>query len=482
MAPALRGAAIFILSALLLAQTPDQEVVIRTVAYTPPSIVLRAETNLVETDLTVRDANGHAVPGLQASDFEVFDNGVPQTIAAFSELRKDAKPDSRPITPKFVTFFFDDIHIGVPGPGRFDLPFLKQAARAFATKYLKPGDHMSIATTSGVGELDFTGDAELFAKAADRINMHSHLTINSIDECQADSLSTLFALTAAAKRLSDMPGTRILVMMSAGFIIHIGMTNDVEADVQKFIDAALRWNVVVPVIDARGLTSIPGRGNPSRRPLKEISEGTGGHLFENSNDLTGAMEQAAHPEITYQLAFNPSTRDGKFHTLKIRFKSKRSDSLEFRPGYLSRKDDDSEKKPQVRGPIDEALFSKETLQDLPAKVTSSIGQPKDGAIPVTVGITLDISGLQFGASHGRHTQQIVFLTTLLDANGAFVTGQESIMELALTDERLASLRKGVRVVGTLTAPAGTYQLRTVVREAMAGRLAASTAAVELRAQ
>jgi len=38
------------------------------------------------------------------------------------------------------------------------------------------------------------------------------------------------------------------------------------------------------------------------------------------------------------------------------------------------------------------------------------------------------------------------------------------------------------VVGTLSAPAGTYQLRTVVREAMTGRLAASTEPLELRAQ
>jgi hypothetical protein len=194
------------------------------------------------------------------------------------------------------------------------------------------------------------------------------------------------------------------------------------------------------------------------------------------------MELSVHPEVTYLLAFNPGSPDGKFHTLKIRLKAKRDVSLEFRPGYLSRKDDDSEKKPQARGPLDDALFAQKTLQDLPTKVTSSVGEPKDGAIPVTVGITLDISGLQFGDSHGRHTQQIVFLTALFDSNGGFVTGQESIMDLALTDERLASLRKGVRIVGTLTAPAGSYQLRTVVRETMAGRLAVSAAPIELWAQ
>jgi VWFA-related protein len=484
MAPALRAATIALLSVLLLAQTPDHEVVIRTVAYTPPSIVLHAETNLVEGDLTVRDGNGHAVSGLKASDFELLDNGVLQTIAAFSELRKVAKSDSRPAAPKFVTFFFDDLHMGMPGPGSdFDLPFVIQAARAFADKHLKPGDRMALATTSGSGGLDFTDDAERFAETAARLKQHASL-LSSIAEYHQNSVNTLGALESAAQQLSKMAGERILVFLSAGFIIHInagGIVYDCEPEIHQVIDTAVHGSVTIDAIDARGL-STRQKADVSRRPLKEISDGTGGHLFENSNDLTGAMELAANPEVTYQLAFNPGTRDGKFHTLKIRFKFKRSESLEFRPGYLSRKDDDPEKKPQTRGPLDEALFSKEMLQDLPAKVTSSVGQPKDGAIPVSIGITLDISGLRFGDTHGRHTQQIVFLTALLDANGGFVTGQESIMELALTDERLASLRKGLRIVGTLTAPAGNYQLRSVVREALTGRMAASAASVELRPQ
>src|SRR5580658_641043 len=126
-----RPTALAILAFLLGAQTPDREVIIRTLAYTPPSMVLRAETNLVEADVTVRDGRGQTVPGLQASDFEVFDNRVPQTIAAFSEVRSE-RQSATPAAPKFVTFFFDDFHMGDPGPGRqFSLLQVKQAAREF---------------------------------------------------------------------------------------------------------------------------------------------------------------------------------------------------------------------------------------------------------------------------------------------------------------------------------------------------------------
>jgi VWFA-related protein len=464
-------------------QTPLQEVVIRTHPYTPPSAILRAESNLVEVEVTVRDANGRTVAGLRASDFKVLDNGSSQTIRSFSESRAGAKPDAAPPEPKFVIFFFDDLHAGVPGPnGGFNLPFVKQAARAFAMKYLQPANRVSIVTTSGVGSLDFTGSAERFAEAADRLNWHGRLFYNSLDEYQAESVSTLSELAAAAKRLSQMPGTRILVFMSAGFIMRIGWEHGVQPEVDKLIDEALRWNVTVHAIDSKGL--YPLRTSRSNRPLLEIAQGTGGHLFENDNNLAGSMESAANPEVTYRLAFNPGSRDGKFHTLKVGFASKRSGTVEFRPGYLSRTDDDpEEKKLAARSAMDYAVLSKEALHDVPAAVSLSGGSPKDGVVPVSIGVTLDVNRLQFATWHGRHMQQLVFLMTLLDSNGSFVTSKESIMELALTDEKLASLRKqGLKTVATLDAPPGIYQVRTVIREGMKGGLAASTMAVQLRAK
>jgi hypothetical protein len=194
------------------------------------------------------------------------------------------------------------------------------------------------------------------------------------------------------------------------------------------------------------------------------------------------MEQAADPESTYQIAFNPGKPDGKFHTLKIRFRGKGGEAAEFRPGYLSRPDS-SEKSRAARTPMDEAVFSQQALNDVPATVALAGGQPEGGAIPVSVGITVDVNRLLFTTYRGRHMQQLVFLMTLLDANGNFVTGKESIMDLALTDEKLASLKRtGLKTVSTLNAPAGVYQARTVVREGVKGGLSASTIGVDLGAK
>ena len=78
-------------------------------------------------------------------------------------------------------------------------------------------------------------------------------------------------------------------------------------------------------------------------------------------------------------------------------------------------------------------------------------------------------------------QQIVILTTLLNAKGEFVTGKESIMDMALTDDKLASMRKeGLKAIAKLDAPAGIYQVRTIVREGVKGTLAAITTPIEVR--
>ena len=465
------------------AETAAPEVVIRTHTYTPPSEILQSEISLVESAITVRDAEGRTVGGLTASDFEIFDNGVSQKIVAFSEERSEGKASAAAPSTRVSTFFFDDLHVGQPGPnGQFHLPFVKQAAREFAAKHLLPGDRISIATASGAGGCGFTDDAKRFIDAADRLNLHSPAML-SLEEYEAQSLATLDALSAAVKRLSQMPGERTLVWVSAGFIIHVQLPHDfphdVQRDVDSLIDLAVRSNVVIDSIDAKGVSVLPTA--PTNRPLKEISHGTGGHLFMNTNNLVGAMEHAAHPEVTYRIAFYPAASDGKYHTLNVKLIPQRADAIEFRPGYLSRHDEDREKRFAARSRMDEAVFSKETLNEVPASVTLTGGAPKNGEIPVSVRVAVDVNRLQFASSHGRHAQQLTFLVTLLGANGEFLRGKESIMDLALTDSKLASMKQtGLTTVETIDAPPGVYQVRTIVREAMKGALTAATTAVELR--
>lgn len=45
--------------------------------------VIKVETNLVTTPVSVLDRNGRFIPGLKKKDFKIYENGVPQTITYF---------------------------------------------------------------------------------------------------------------------------------------------------------------------------------------------------------------------------------------------------------------------------------------------------------------------------------------------------------------------------------------------------------------
>ncbi len=136
--------------------------------YKPsPEVTLRVQANLVDVRVVVRDSNGQPVPGLQQSDFELFDNGKPQTISAFSvETRAplasagvaspaggSAPPPAKPTPPRYVALFFDDMNMPLG-----DLVPTRKAAQGFIRSSLGPGDRVGIFTSSTLVTLDFTSD------------------------------------------------------------------------------------------------------------------------------------------------------------------------------------------------------------------------------------------------------------------------------------------------------------------------------------
>ena len=230
------------------------------------------------------------------------------------------------------------------------------------------------------------------------------------------------ALDFAAEKLSQMKGARVLVLTSAGFLLRPGE----PPELRNFIDGALRWNITVHATGAQGLEArMTGPQDMVRTatylmPLEDITNGAGGHYSKDSNHLAGAMELAADPEASYAISFNAAEPGGKFHTVRIRFLARRGEDLQYRPGYFS---PDPSKKVSARTRMDEAVFSKDAIREIPARVTLSAGELKDGLLPISVHVQVDLKNVQFTRFNGRHVQQIVFLTTLLDAKGEFVYRQ-----------------------------------------------------------
>jgi len=301
------------------------------------------------------------------------------------------------------------------------------------------------------------------------------------------------------RRLSSMPGQRILVFVSPGFML---TTQTREGG--DLIDRANRANIVINSIDARGLYTPEALGDiadPQRDTfrtagfkssyrvasqfaqseiLAQLADGTGGTIFRNSNDLDQGLRQAvAAPAISYLLAFSPQNlkMDGRYHTLKVTLVGKRAYSVQARRGYYAPRNvaDPAE---TAKEEIQEAVFSQDEIHDLPIDLQTQFFKADALQARLAVLTHVDVKGIPFRKSEGRNRDNLTIATAIFDENGNFVTGGEKIVEMRLLDPTLTRLsRSGFTVKSTFDVKPGTYLVRLVVRDAQGSQMAARNGAV-----
>ena len=231
----------------------------------------------------------------------------------------------------------------------------------------------------------------------------------------SETTFTLGAVKDIVRRLSAMPGSRTIVLVSPGFIL----TRDFRSAEYDVLDGAIRAGVTVNTIDMRGLYAMPGfdaseQGAQTRYGgtltqaaiseasqaddvLGELADGTGGTFFHNDNDLKQGLNLlAARPEIIYVLGFSPQDLkyDGSYHTLKVKVGNLRNVTLQVRRGYWAPNHavDPAE---AARDEIREAVFSRDEIQDIPVDVQTEFFRLTDEKTELTVTGHLDGGALQF---------------------------------------------------------------------------------------
>jgi len=168
-----------------------------------------------------------------------------------------------------------------------------------------------------------------------------------------NSVISLDSIRSVVDYMATLPGKRVLVMASSGFL-----SGTLESEREDIVNHALRGDVVINSLDAKGLytqdmdrpvggmpvRSVIARQSQRTRPQSEsngtmaiLSASTGGLVFQNNNDLNlGLRELGLLPEYSYSLAFAPpGPPDGKYHTLKVRLKQSRGYEVQARPGYFA---------------------------------------------------------------------------------------------------------------------------------------------------
>ncbi|HKN75468.1 MAG TPA: VWA domain-containing protein [Candidatus Acidoferrum sp.] len=323
------------------------------------------------------------------------------------------------------------------------------------------------------------------------------------DRAQVISQATLDAIKSSIDLLSRMPGTRMLLLASSGFI-----SGAVDQQQDAIVNAALRANVVINSLDAKGLyaeapggpinesvevsavttgssvyqmRSLGDRLDSLDSPLARFAESTGGLLFRNNNDLDlGFHQLGLLPEYTYLLGFTPS-EDGKWHKIKVELKNASHDLVQVRPGYFAPTSGASQQPLTAAEKMDALMRGSDEKTDLAATISEKLGTAASGERQLTVQAHIDIQMLPFEQQRDRHVQKLTFVAALFDSQGNFVTGKQADMELALKPDSFNRLSKtGINGMMQLEIPPGTYRLRMVVQEAVHGTLSATNQNLQVR--
>ena len=258
-----------------------------------------SKVEAVRVDVLVTE-DGKPLRGLRAADFEVLDNGVPQTIGlvSFEQL------------PLNVVFTFD-LSSSIVGER---LDNLREASRAVLDG-LRTGDQAALVmfSTTVVVAPGLTGRAGLVQTAIDRAEPTGETSL----------VDASFAGMMVAE--SDV-GRGLVIVFSDGLDTGSWLRPKAVLDVAKRSDA------VVYAVSA-GLAS-------RAEFLEELTDQTGGRLFkvESTRSLSEVfLEMLGEFRQRYLLSYSPAgvSHEG-WHELTVRLKG-RNAVVKARPGYLAGK-------------------------------------------------------------------------------------------------------------------------------------------------
>lgn len=463
---------------------------------------------------------------------------------------------------RIVFFYIDDLHMDLSGV---------QATRKTITSFIEKdmGQNDQAAITSASGQIGFlqqlTNDRMVLRTALDRLkpktyyardpvrpamNEYQALLIDrrdrdvlevyieetmrqnpGITRASAEALvqsraSALLAYTATLTRSSllglktliknarNLPGRKVVFLLSGGFQIH-NQRSDLTTELRDITYYAAKSGVVIYSMDTRGLVasltdpSTEGIVDPSGR----LERATHGELFESQNGMnalavdtggkalfdTNNLRQGLVPALKetsnyYLIAWKPDTeaqKQSRFRNVEVKLIGHSDYAVRVRKGYFD------------LDPTPTPVAKKEKTepprpQSVPAKLRESLAAPyPERALPIlmsadyydvagkgpVVNTALQVPGefLVFGEQPDGKIQAIIdFSGLFLDDKGAV---KASFLERIVTTAPNLEATKGFSNDILFTYPAtlapGLYQVRAAARDDKSGKAGSANVWIEV---
>lgn len=287
-------------------------------ALAQQSPVIKVNVRLVRLLVTVKDANGQPVTGLDKSDFHITDNGAPQEIRVFE--RRTSQPLSVAVL------------IDTSGSTGIDLKYETDSVARF------------LRTLIGEGNPDDAAALYSFNWEVSRVRGFTR-NITSLTQrlkqLRSDGGTSLYdALYLTSHDLADRDGRHVIVVVTDG-----GDTTS-SMDFHTALRACHDADVVLYPILVIPITNDAGRNIGGENALTGLAIGTGGRVFAPS---IGAGLDRAFSDILrelrtqYFLAYYPKnlpyTKD-PFHRIRVTV-DKPGLRVVTRTGYYGEADESS---------------------------------------------------------------------------------------------------------------------------------------------
>jgi VWFA-related protein len=515
----------------------------------------RSGVNLVLVDVVVRDRSGAIVTGLTADDFELVEDGARQQILtfAFEHIGKDAVPISGASVlagaaagrtqPPFVTAAGETSSASAGGVPLHPLTSDEVAGHrlltlVFDTSSMQPDDvqkavdgavkwvdsQMTTADLVAVAAIhstlqvlsDFTSSKERLHAVLSAFSATDGTAFATVDSSTASAdeaaqtatddativdqsaqeLDTfnndvrLRALKTLAEALRPIQQKKAIVYFSSG-MQRSGTDNQVE--LRAAVNAAVRANVAIYPVDARGLQTVVPGGGASRgsrgglaaftgsavagqfgqlagqqETLTSLASDTGGTAFTDSNDFGEAFSKVERDISTYYILGFSSTntkKDGRFRRLTVRVRTRSNLRVEAKQGYYADHDFAHTARSDREILLQEQLATPIPATDVPVFVTAgwfrlapdkyyvpiALAVPGSAIPTSTDKVTLDVAGFirdERGVPLGRIRDTL----TVPPASADGLAARQVLYETGVT------------------LPPGRFSVKIVVRENAEGRM------------
>jgi VWFA-related protein len=511
----------------------------------------RAGVELIYVNVVVRDGSGNIIRDLRREDFTLVEDDKPQTISTFDfeEVPAEAIPanelpatvapilkaeapaggakpadagkpteavpaaaKTEPIDLKnrrLIVLLFDSSSMQPE-----ELERALDSGYEYLTKRLTPADLVAVAAVGSSLQIvqDFTADRETLVAALDKLSGVDGLGFQegvspTGEETEADGFVAddsefnvfntdrrLAAIEQLSEALAPIQQKKSIVYFSSG-VTQRGEDNQVQ--LRLAIDRAVKANVSIYPVDARGLTAIvpggsasqsSGRGGTSmfsgrgvsrqfdsqaasQDTLVALASDTGGKAFLDTNDFAGVYTKVIADTSAYYLLGYSSTnaaRDGRFRRIRIKV-NKPGLKIEHRNGYYAGRDFQHSGRDDRERQLQEQLMADLSSTDLTVWMSTAFFRLADDRYYVPVSIAVPGSEIPFVQSSAQDRATIDVIGLMRDSQQRPVGRLRDTVKLAVQTTQEVK-RKSVQYETGFTLPPGQYRLKVVLRENQTGAI------------